>query len=100
MIKKLTVAPKGLTRHDPAGSKKGEQVDREKIRRILDHSERILYTRMAGPPLGSSTPKLLGNETSKWTGDIFREVYQAKTYLADRGSSPKMLLEHLAMALR
>ncbi len=82
MIKKLTVASKGLTRHDPAGSK-GEAVDREKIRRVLDHIERILYTRMAGKP----------------SGDIFREIYQTKTYLSDRGSSPKMLLEHLAIVV-
>ena len=84
MIKKLTVAPKGLTRHDSAESKKGEQVDREKIRRILDHIERILYTRTAGR-----------HDTSA----LFREIYQTKTYLADRGSSPKMLLEHLAIAI-
>ncbi len=96
MIKKLTVASKGLTRHDsalvasngltrhdPAGSKKGEQVDREKIRRILDHIERILYTQMAGLP----------------SGDIFHEIYQTKTYLADRGSSPKMLLDHISIVI-
>ncbi len=71
MIKKLTEV------------KKGETVDREKIRRILDHIERILYTRMAGKP----------------SGDIFREIYQTKTYLADRGSSPKILLEHLAIVV-
>ncbi len=71
MIKKITEV------------KKGEQVDREKIRRILDHIERILYTRMAGKP----------------SGDIFREIYQTKTYLSDRGSSPKMLLEHLAICI-
>lgn len=64
-------------------TKKGETVDREKIRRILDHVERILYTRMAGKP----------------AGEIFREIYQTKTYLADRGSSPKMLLEHIAIVL-
>ncbi len=71
MIKKLTEV------------KKGETVDREKIRNILDYIERILYTRMAGLP----------------AGDIFREIYQTKTYLADRGSSPKMLLEHLAIVI-
>ncbi len=82
MAKKLTVASKGLTRHDPVGSK-GEQVDREKIRRILDHIERILYTRTAGKP----------------DSGIFREIFQAKTYLADRGSSAKMLLDHLAITV-
>ncbi len=71
--------------------KKGEQVDREKIRHILDHIERILYTRMAGPQLG--------NPTSKLGGGIFREIFQAKTYLADRGSSAKMLLDHLAIVI-
>ncbi len=79
MIKKLTEV------------KKWEQVDREKIRRILDHIERILYTRIAGVPLRSSTPK--------WSGDIFREIFQTKTYLADRGSSAKMLLENLAISI-
>ncbi len=63
--------------------KKGEQVDREKIRRILDHVERILYTRTAGNP----------------DNGIFREIFQAKTYLADRGSSAKMLLDHLAITI-
>lgn len=62
-------------------TKKGESVDREMVRRTLDHIERILYTRMAGKP----------------SRDIFHELYQAKTYLADRGSSPKMLLDHLAI---
>lgn len=64
-------------------TKKGESVDREMVRRILDHLERILYTRMAGIP----------------SQEIFREIYQAKTYLLDRGSSPKMLLEHLVIVL-
>lgn len=64
--------------------KTGESVDREKIRRFLDHIERILYTRLAGKKEGS---------------EIFREIFQTKTYLSDRGSSPKMLLEHLAIAI-
>ncbi len=64
--------------------KKGESVNREKIRRILDHIERILYTQTAG---------------KKDAGDIFREIYQAKTYLNDRGSSAKMLLDHLAIVV-
>ncbi len=72
-------------------TKKDEPIDREKIRRILDHIERILYTRTAGISLG--------NETSKLSSSIFRYIFQAKTYLADRGSSPKMLLENLAMVI-
>jgi hypothetical protein len=64
--------------------KTGESVDREKIRRFFDHLERILYTRLAGKKEGS---------------EIFREIFQSKTYLSDRGSSPKMLLEHLAITL-
>lgn len=69
-------------------TKKGEVVDREKIRRILDHLERMLYTRLAG----AKTNVL--NQSN-----IFREIYATKKYLADRGSSPKMLLDHLAIEL-
>lgn len=72
MIKKITEA------------KKDVPIDREMIRTILDHLERILYTRLAG---------------KKDTTSIFHEIYQAKNYLADRGSSPKMLLEHLAIVV-
>ena len=64
--------------------KTGEVVDREKIRSFFDNLERILYTRLAGKKDGS---------------EIFREIFQAKTYLSDRGSSPKMLIEHLAIAI-
>ena len=64
--------------------KTGEVVDREKIRSFFDNLERILYTRLAGKKEGS---------------EIFREIFQAKTYLSDRGSSPKMLIEHLAIAI-
>lgn len=67
-----------------ADHKKGESVDRDLIRRIFDHLERILYTRLA---------------RRKGEQDIFRELFQAKTYLADSGSSPKMLLEHLAITI-
>lgn len=63
--------------------KTGEVVDREKIRSFFDHLERILYTRLAG----------------KLDNGVFREIFQAKTYLADRGSSPKMLIEHLAITI-
>jgi len=72
MIKKITE------------TKKDVPVDREMVRTILDHVERILYTRLAG---------------KKETTSIFHEIYQAKNYLADRGSSPKMLLEHLAIVI-
>lgn len=69
-----------------AEKKSGEMVDRELFRRILDHIERILYTRTAG-------------KRDDATASIFREIFQSKTYLADRGSSPKMLLEHIAVVL-
>lgn len=65
-------------------TKKDVPVDREMIRAFLDHLERILYTRLAG---------------EKGTTAIFHEIYQVKNYLADRGSSPKMLLEHLAIVV-
>ena len=64
-------------------TKKDEPVDREKIRRMFDHLERMLYTRMAGKP----------------DHGVFSELYQAKKYLADRGSSAKMLCDHLAIIL-
>ncbi len=69
-----------------AEKKTGEVVDRELFRRTLDHIERILYTRTAG-------------RRDDATADIFREIFQAKTYLATRGASPKMLLEHIAMVI-
>ncbi len=92
MIKKLTE------------KKAGETVDRELFRRMLDHIERILYTRTAGLP---ATAYRLKEAVGRWqagsrdevTGNIFREIFQAKTYLATRGASPKMLLEHIAMVL-
>ena len=64
-------------------TKKGEPADRDKIRRILDQMERILYERTKGKP----------------SNHFFRELYQVKTYLSDRGSSPKILLDHLVLAL-
>lgn len=69
-----------------ADKKDRDTADRELFRRMLDHIERILYTRTAGKHDNTS-------------GSIFREIFQAKTYLATRGSSPKMLLEHIAVAL-
>lgn len=69
-----------------AEKKAGEVVDRELFRRMFDHIERILYTRTAG-------------ERSEVTGNIFHEIFQAKTYLGNRGASPKMLLEHIAMVI-
>lgn len=69
-----------------AEKKAGETVDRELFRRMFDRIERILYTRTAG-------------KRDEAIAGIFREIFQAKTYLADRGSSPKMLLEHVAIVL-
>lgn len=69
-----------------AEKKAGEIVDRELFRRMLDHIERILYTRTAG-------------KRDDATSNIFREIFQAKTYLSNPGSSPKMLLEHIAIVL-
>ena len=103
----VVVTPKGQSAHDDTNAlaekflgasleerfamakkltdkKTGESVDREKIRSFFDHLERILYTRLAGKKEGS---------------EMFREIFQAKTYLSDRGSSPKMLIEHLAIAI-
>ena len=74
MIKKLTE------------KKSGEPIDRELVRRVLDTLERTLYTQTVG-------------KTDEVTAGMFRELFQAKTYLADRGSSPKMLLEHLAIVV-
>lgn len=69
-----------------AEKKAGETIDRELFRTLLDHIERIFYTRTAG-------------KRDETTTHIFREIFQAKTYLADRGASPKMLLEHIAMVI-
>lgn len=69
-----------------ADKKAGETINRELFRRMLDHIERIMYSRTTGKQ----------NES---TVEIFREIFQAKTYLANRGSSPKMLLEHIAMVI-
>ncbi|MEK7148567.1 MAG: hypothetical protein AAB770_01485 [Patescibacteria group bacterium] len=69
-----------------ADKKDRETADRELFRRMLDHIERILYTRTVG-------------NKDDTTSNIFREIFHAKTYLANRGSSPKMLLEHIAIVL-
>lgn len=66
--------------------KAGETIDRELFRRTLDNIERIFYTRTAG-------------KRSAEYATVFREIFQAKNFLSDRGSSPKMLLEHIAMIL-
>lgn len=63
-----------------------ETIDRESFRSLFDHIERILYTRTAG-------------NRGDATGSIFHEIFQAKTYLSNPGSSPKMLLEHIAIML-
>lgn len=69
-----------------AEKRAGEVVDRELFRRMLDHIERILYTRTVG-------------KRDDVTANIFREIFQAKTYLSNPGSSPKMLLEHIAIVI-
>lgn len=63
-----------------------EKKDRELFRRILDHIERALYARTAGKQ----------NEN---TAKIFQEIHQAKNYLAMRGGSSKMILEHIMMVV-
>lgn len=94
MIKKLAEKKAGLNAVEDSVARTGfgnpvlgRTVDRELFRRMLDHIERILYTRTAG----------LCDEA---TSNIFHEIFQAKTYLATRGASPKMLLEHIAMVLQ
>lgn len=84
MIKKMAEKKAGEPAY--AGASAGKAVDRELFRRMLDHIERILYTRTAGMHDGATT-------------DIFHEIFQAKTYLSPRGASPKMLLEHIAIVL-
>ena len=63
-----------------------EKKDRELFRRILDHVEQILHARMKGKGLEMSAV-------------IFEEIHKAKTYLATRGTSPKMILEHVMMVV-
>lgn len=64
--------------------KKGDDpIDREKIRRMFDHIERMLYAQMAGKP----------------DRGVFAELYQAKKYLSDNGSSAKMLCDHVAIVI-
>lgn len=63
-----------------------EKKDRELFRVILDHLERIVRERTKGKY----------DESSART---FNELYKTKEYLASRGSSPKMLLEHIAMVI-
>lgn len=69
-----------------AEKKDRDTVDRELFRRVLDQMEQALYTRS----------KVKGEEPSL---NIFSEIHKAKSYLATRGSSPKMLLEHIAMVV-
>lgn len=63
-----------------------EKKDRELFRRMLDQVEKMLYERRAG-------------KMDELTSRTISEIYQAKMYLATRGSSPKMILEHVAMVL-
>lgn len=69
-----------------AEKKAGETIDREAFRKMFDNIERILYTRKAGR-----------HDTK--TANIFREIFLSKTYLSNNGSSPKMLLDNIAIAL-
>lgn len=66
--------------------KKDEPVDRELLRRVLDNVEHMLYARTRGQQDGAST-------------EAFQELLKAKAYLATRGASPKMLMEHIAMVI-
>jgi DNA polymerase III delta prime subunit len=69
-----------------AEKKDGDTVDRELFRRILDQIERALHAR------GKGKSGIIREE-------VFHEIHQAKNYLATRGASPKMLLEHIAMVI-
>lgn len=68
-----------------AEKKGGETLDRGLFRRVFDNIEQILYART--------------QKDGEVSSQVFREIYLAKMYLADRGSSPKMLLEHIAIVL-
>lgn len=63
-----------------------EKKDRELFRRILDHIEQILYARAKG-------------KHTEISPDVFQGIHKAKTYLATRGASPKMILEHIMMVV-
>lgn len=69
-----------------AEKKGGETIDRELFRQILDNIERILYSRWAGK-----------HDATK--ANIFRKIFLAKTYLSNSGSSPKMLLDNIAIMI-
>jgi DNA polymerase III delta prime subunit len=69
-----------------AEKKDRDTVDRELFRQVLDTLEQKLAARTKGRRDGNSAR-------------IFREIYRAKSYLATRGASPKMLLEHIAMVV-
>ncbi len=72
LVKKLT-EPK----------KKGEPLDREKVMVFIENLERELSGGERGPSFAS----------------IMKEFYMVKQSFASRGSSPKMLLEHLSVVL-
>ena len=63
-----------------------EKKDRDLFRRMLNHIEKNIYARTKG-------------KRDSESGKVFSEIYQAKMYLATRGASPKMLLEHVAMVV-
>ena len=71
MIKKLTE------------TKKDEPIDRERIRRFLDALEQLMAREV---------------NTQRFKEKV-ATFYEVRGYLVERGSSPKMLLEHLAMNL-
>ena len=71
MIKKLTE------------TKKDEPIDRERIRRFLDALEQLMAKQGGTPGFREKASTL----------------YEVRGFLVERGSSPKMLLEHLAMSL-
>ncbi len=60
-------------------------IEREFFRRVLNSIEKILYGKLEIYSV-SAVP-------------ILKEIYQAKMYLTFPGSSPKMLLEHIAIVL-
>jgi len=64
-----------------------DKIDRELFRRVLDQIEIIISRHQ------KDTDSPIKNK------DIFTEIYQAKTYLNFSGSSPRMLLEHIAIVL-
>lgn len=63
-----------------------EKKDKELFRRILGDIEQVLYARTKG-------------KRTEMSSNVFEEIHKAKTYLATRGASPKMILEHIMMVV-